>query len=182
MINAGTDSKLQPIKLGSGADSLKLQGYQATESARRVYLHAGQVHVSTDKCELVTIVGSCVSVLLWDTKQQIGGGAHFLLPMYEGEGEATARYGNVAMQMLIDGLRQRGVKTSDVVAHVYGGASVLMSLHTMCDNLGVRNVEQAVAILNAAGIRVVKNITGGAKGRKVVFRTADGTANLEEIS
>lgn len=181
MIKSEAGRSLHPKKIIVGAELPNGRDNKPCHSISRFYLHAGQVHVSTSGCELVSIVGSCVAVLIWDSELHFGGGAHFLLPAYEGEGEASPRYGSIAMDMLISGLKQRGSHISDLVAHVYGGASVATALRAMGENLGQRNVEQAMAALQAASIRIGDSVRGGTVGRKVVFHTADGSAMVEEI-
>src|SRR4051812_50175375 len=56
---------------------------------KTVYLLPGELHASAEQTQVTTILGSCVSVCLWDQKLRIGGMNHFLLPMWrEGGGRS----------------------------------------------------------------------------------------------
>ena len=57
---------------------------EAVDGAKRFYLHPGRLLVSTEPAAVTTILGSCVSVCLWDESRGIGGMNHHLLP--DGEG------------------------------------------------------------------------------------------------
>ena len=77
-----------------------------TEGGRkRVYLLPGNLHVSTEPCQITTILGSCVSICLWDKRRRAGGMNHFLLPASAEDGPTSSRFADVATQMLLEQLR-----------------------------------------------------------------------------
>ncbi len=45
-----------------------------------VYLHPGEVYVTGEPTRITTILGSCVSVCLFDARAGVAGLNHFLLP------------------------------------------------------------------------------------------------------
>ena len=47
--------------------------------------------------------------------------------------------------------------------------------------LGQKNIELALQFLSKAGIDVVQIDTGGNRGRKVIYRTDEGTVCLKSI-
>lgn len=49
-----------------------------------------------------TVVGSCVAVCVFDRQQKVGDMNHFQLPYIGDLQQATARYGNVAVSLLIN--------------------------------------------------------------------------------
>jgi chemotaxis protein CheD len=171
----------EPVKLSSGLEDLKIPAQPYVDSVPRVYVHAGQIHVTSAPCEICTIVGSCVAVFLWDERRGIAGCAHYLLPRWNGEGERTARYGNVALELLLAGMKNNAAAMNNLKASVYGGGSVLNALRTMAESLGKQNCDAAMDILRASAIPVVQQAVGGIKGRKIVFRTWNGDTLLEEI-
>ncbi len=88
-----------------GADTASLP-------AARAYLHPGEVVLSATPTVLSTILGSCVAVCLF-SRGGAGGMNHYLLPRWT-SGEATARFGNVAVRRLIEGLVGLGCPPSDL--------------------------------------------------------------------
>jgi chemotaxis protein CheD len=171
----------EPVKLSSGLEDLKVPVHSYVDSVPRVYVHAGQIHATSAPCEISTIVGSCVAVFLWDEKRGIAGCAHYLLPRWDGEGERTARYGNVALELLLAAMKNNAAAMNGLKAGVYGGGSVLNALRTMSESLGKQNCDTALDVLRASCIPVVQQAVGGNKGRKVVFRTWNAATLLEEI-
>ena len=67
-----------------------------------VYLHPGQLVVATQPMQVTTILGSCVAVCLWDPPLGIGGTNHYLLPVGLKTSSTGLRYGNVAIEELLE--------------------------------------------------------------------------------
>lgn len=68
-----------------------------------------------------TLLGSCVSVCLWDQKRACRGMNHYMLPLWNGEGLATPRYGNIAIENLLEKDVSFGLQQKDLVAKVFEG-------------------------------------------------------------
>jgi chemotaxis protein CheD len=64
---------------------------------RRVYLHPGAIWAEDVPAAITTVLGSCVSVCLWDPKIALGGINHFVLP--RGGAVRSAHYGSHALPM-----------------------------------------------------------------------------------
>lgn len=139
---------------------------------RQTYLHPGQLLFATDPTVVSTVLGSCVSVCLYDEDHKAGGVNHFLLPGGPA-GNESPRFGESANAMLLARFREIGVQVSRLRAKVFGGASMGGS---SAGDLASRNVEVALAFLRTHGIPLVSQDTGGERGRKLIFRTCDATA------
>ena len=149
--------------------------------APTAFLHPGHMLVSASPIRLTTIVGSCISVCLWDSVGRIGGVNHFLLPFGGGTGAGTLRFGNVAVTKLIDALTDLGAARADLVAKVFGGACVIDAFLERGEHLGLRNAQAAVDALAREGVPIVASDTGGRRGRKIIFDTQSGAAWVREI-
>jgi len=90
---------------------------------------------------LVTILGSCVTACIRDPLAAVGGMNHFMLPEATGAGWDTAsasmRYGNVAMERLINDILARGGARQRLEIKVFGGGNVMNGT----TNIGHRNAE-----------------------------------------
>jgi chemotaxis protein CheD len=142
----------------------------------QVYVQPGEVHWSVAPCVFKTVLGSCISVCLWDGVHGIGGLTHFILPRARAP-NGDARYGDTAIPLLVRKLRGLGCNT--LVAKVFGGAAVLPAGHAA--TVGDSNTEVALALLQADHIAVVAQRTGGAHGVVIQFFTATGAVQLREI-
>lgn len=130
---------------------------------------------------MCTIVGSCIAVFLWDARRHSGGVTHYLLPQHDGRGPVSSRYGNVALQGLLDKLLQLGSKRKDMLAKVYGGACLFEVFRPSAgEHLGTKNSSFALQWLKHEGISVVEAQVGGTRGRKIEFET-DGTTSVREV-
>lgn len=140
----------------------------------QIYLHAGDLVVAKSPTAIVTILGSCVSVCLWDSGAGVGGVNHYLLPFHV-EREKSARFGSVAIPRLVEEVVTAGADPRRLQAKVFGGASVIGAF-SRGRKLGDENAQLAVESLKALGIPVVEQDLGGTKGRKLVFHSDDGAA------
>ena len=145
-----------------------------TGARRQVYLHAGQIAVASEPTAIVTVLGSCVAVCLWDPGSRVGGVNHFLLPHHV-QLERSPRFGNVAVPRLVDAVVRAGASRGGLVAKVFGGACVLGAV-THARRLGEENAALALDLLAPAGIPVLDRDVGGERGRKLVFVSDEGTA------
>jgi chemotaxis protein CheD len=153
----------------------------ASESSRvGVYLHAGQLAAPERPAAITTILGSCVAVCLWDSALRQGGMNHFLLPYWSGNGSASARFGNVAVDALIESLGRIGSRKGSLQAKLFGGACVIRAF-TSGERLGVKNVQLARKLLAGHGVPVVAEDVLGRRGRKLVFHTDDGAAWVKDL-
>jgi chemotaxis protein CheD len=147
----------------------------------QTFVHTGEVAVSGRDAVFSTILGSCVSICVWDARTGAGGMNHFLLPDQPGGGVASPRFGNIATATLLSGLERLGSPAAVLQAKIFGGASVMDTNVPPHSALGARNVELARVLLNLAGIRVDAEDVGGTQGRKLVFRTGDGAAWVRKL-
>lgn len=150
-----------------------------TAEVPKFYLHAGQLYAAAKPTEIVTILGSCVAVCLYDVSRGVGGVNHFMLP---GAGPSPSpRYAKDAVELLLSQLVSLGARRSRLEAKLFGGAAVLkLGTHPARD-LGARNIEAARAKLAEERIPVVNEDVGGNRGRKLLFSTADGTALVKQV-
>jgi chemotaxis protein CheD len=147
-----------------------------------VHLHAGQIFASPQPCTISTVLGSCVAVCIVDPVRGSGGANHYLLPMHVVGGNASPRFGNVAIEELITKMLLLGSRKYDLHAKVFGGASTLPRAgRPETESLGWQNVEVARRVLATHGIQIVAEDVGGARGRKLLFRTDEGHAWIRKL-
>ncbi len=141
-----------------------------------IYVHPGRTAAAAGTSSFVTVVGSGAAVCVWDPVRRVGGMAHFLLPE-SGSAPPAARYGDVAMRTLLDQLAALGGHSYRATLH--GGSAPPISSER--GHLGERNVAAAVSFLRLRGIPVVRNDTGGAGARKIVFDPAQGAVEVTKV-
>jgi chemotaxis protein CheD len=149
------------------------------------FLHAGQVFVSGEGKPIVMILGSCVGICIWDPASGVGGATHFLLPSWDGRGARSARYGDVAVSVLLQKLIEAGADRAQLRAKVFGGGCLFDSLRQKGANgeqhLGSRNIEVALQLLTKARIQIVSTQPGKDRGQRIAFRTDNGETLMKTL-
>jgi chemotaxis protein CheD len=147
----------------------------------QIYLHPGQTYATKDTAVVTTILGSCVAVCLWEPVVRVAAINHFLLARNPVRGTDDARYGDTAMELLLASMLERGAWVDRIIAKVFGGACVLRSMTSSARSIGGQNNDAARRFLERYQIQISADQTGGQRGRKLLFDTADGSAWVKEI-
>ena len=148
---------------------------------KKYYLLPSSIFVSDKPYQVTTILGSCVAVCLWDKKCNFGGINHFMLPLWNGEGLASPKYGNIAIERLVNKMNKLGSQNEDLVAKVFGGGNILMNSEKLF-NIGERNIFTAFKYLKTINIPIISESTGGYFGRKIIFSTFTGQVRQKYIN
>lgn len=144
------------------------------ELPKRHYLYPGTLFVHREPHLVTTVLGSCVSVCIWNQAARFGGINHYLLPLWNGEGLPTPKYGNIAIAKLIEKIRSLSGPHDKLIAKVFGGASMWEQRDGLLA-IGQRNIEYAIECLENHRILIVSSDLGGFNGRKVIFNSGDGS-------
>jgi len=151
------------------------------ETAIKVF--PGEHYVSDRSDEmLVTILGSCVAACIRDPRAGVGGMNHFMLPEAGGSpgwdtASSSMRYGNVAMERLINDVLTRGGTRKRLEIKVFGGGNVLNA----STNIGHRNADFVEDYLAAENLPIVAHHLRGSLPRRVHYFPATGKVLLIEL-
>jgi len=140
----------------------------------RKFLRPGQYYAARRAALVETLVGSCVAVCLYNFKATFGAMNHFLRDRPRRASCADiGQYGTTATHHIVRAVMKIDDDPRHYRASVFGGAAVL---ETNADGggIGQANVEVALEVLRAAGIRVVREEVGGTRGRCIRFNTQTG--------
>lgn len=139
----------------------------------------GEYFVSSDDIMIMTVLGSCISACLWDTRSKVGGMNHFMLP--DGKGmEGLGRYGSYAMELLINRMFILGARRETMQAKVFGGAQVMAGLEST--NVGKLNTNFVFEYLSTERIPVVSQDVLDIHPRKVCFFPFTGKALVKRLA
>lgn len=152
-------------------------GVQTVNDLPGRYLFPAEIFVSSEPILISTVLGSCVAVCLWDSRTAIGGMNHYLLPLWNGDGLATPKYGNIAIRQLVEKVVAKGGERKNIQAKVFGGAAMWSTTDGLFA-IGLRNVELAQQQLKELQIPVTASDVGGTQSRKIFFNTGDGSVLL----
>lgn len=156
----------------------------ATFAAR---LMPGEYYVTRHAEMIATVLGSCVSACIRDARLGYGGMNHFMLPLDGSQGQsawgaaanAATRYGNVAMERLINDILKLGGKREHLEIKLVGGGRVLAEMST---DIGARNIEFVRQYVAAEGFKVLGEDLGDVYPRRVVYFPQTGRIRVRKLS
>lgn len=141
----------------------------------------GQYYVTTHDEYIVTVLGSCVSACIRDPLFGVGGMNHFMLPSGTGAGEGwpgvATRYGNYAMEHLINAILKHGGRREHLEIKVFGGGRILAQM----TDIGRRNIEFIREYIHVEGLRIAAENLGDIHPRKVVYSPLTGKAQQKKL-
>jgi len=149
--------------------------YDSRFQATAVRVLPGEHYVTNDPTEMiVTILGSCVAACIRDPLIGAAGMNHFMLPASDtgewGQASAAMRYGNYAMEMLINDLMRRGAKRDRLEVKVFGGGRI----GAMKSDVGEQNARFVLEYLKSEGLKPLAVDLGGDSARRIHYFPANG--------
>jgi chemotaxis protein CheD len=148
---------------------------------RKHVILPGQFVITSSPTLISTVLGSCVSVCLWDKSTGIGAMNHYLLPGKPEDEVGNPNRGLSAIHLLIRSMINRNVKLDKLEAKVFGGCNSLYNENDYY-KVGQRNIEMALDILRKYNIRISAQHVGGCHGRKIVFNTSTGKVKMRLLN
>lgn len=143
----------------------------------------GEYYYTDKDMVIVTVLGSCVSACIRDSKSGIGGMNHFMLPDGGVDRDSpiseSMRYGTYAMEVLINQLIRNGARRENLEAKIFGGGNVLKSFTTT--NVGERNATFVKRFLKDEGIRVTGEDLLDIYPRKVYYFPKTGRVLVKKL-
>ena len=167
--SAGGEQAINAAKSGRFFDN--------ASQAWMVKVFPGEFHVTSRPDEmLVTILGSCVAACIRDPVTGLGGMNHFMLPQGHSSGwgndPQSTRYGNFAMEKLINELIKSGCSRDRMEIKVFGGGNVIDTISNR--PVGTQNAEFVLHFLEAEGLRCAVQDLGGQYPRRIHYSPATG--------
>jgi len=146
----------------------------------------GEYYVTTENELVTTVLGSCISACIRDSITGVGGMNHFMLPettkqrLNEGVdsvvGNAT-RYGNYAMEHLINMILANGGKRKNLEVKVFGGGKIIPTL----SDVGLRNINFVLEYIDTEALKIVSQDLGDIYPRKIIFFPKTGKVRMKKI-
>ena len=142
-----------------------------------VYISQGEIAVGQAEGMVIsTILGSCISICLWDPEAEVGGMNHLLLPDMRSE-DAKASSGAVAMDRLINKMMHLGAERPRLRGKLFGGSSMLSGR----TDIGARNADFGRTYLQREGIPCDAESLGGNRARRLRYWPKTGSARMKFV-
>ncbi len=145
----------------------------------------GELYATKEDELISTVLGSCVAACIRDKVSGIGGMNHFMLPATAGDlaQEASkltsqaSRYGNYAMEHLINAILTHGGQRKNLEVKLFGGGKMM----SLMSDIGRRNIEFVREYIELEGLDLVSEDLGDIYPRKVLFNPFSGRARVKKL-
>ena len=149
-----------------------MDDHQSRSDPRAIIIGIGDYHVGVEPMTSIGL-GSCIGLILHDTRLGIGGMAHIMLPESGGKRDRLGKYADTAIEVLMKELAVKGSSKRTLQAKIVGGAQMFVNFSGNL-SIGLRNIEAVRMHLKEYGIMVKGEEVGGNKGRTVTYCPANG--------
>lgn len=140
----------------------------------------GEYYVTSNQEVVTTVLGSCISVCVYDPVNLIGGMNHFMLPSGNSDNDIMSqsfRYGDVAMEKLVNVILRHGGNKTELIFKAFGGGQIIKNM----TSIGQRNISFLHKFMTMEGYKLSASDLGGPHPRKVVFNPLDGKVKLKRL-
>jgi len=123
-------------------------------------------------------LGSCIALVLFDKINKVSAMSHILLPKAHPNKEIhfPHKYANLSVKLLMEELLNHGAVRKNIRALVVGGSKIFDFDNNF---MAFDNISAVKEELDSLEIQIIKEDTGGSKGRNVVFDTKDFSFNVK---
>lgn len=146
----------------------------------------GEYYVTQENELITTVLGSCVSACIRDKELGIGGMNHFMLPesnsgQMKKSNDAivgiSTRYGNYAMEHLINTILSNGGKRRNLEVKVFGGGKIIPTL----TDVGIKNISFVLDYIDQEGLKLLSQDLGDIYPRKIIYFPRTGKVAMKKI-
>ncbi len=149
----------------------------------------GEYYVTKHEEALSTVLGSCIACCIYDVEAKVGGMNHFMLPKLNDNGskpnwdlshpDAETRFGNYAMEKLINEIMKYGGRRAHLQFKLFGGGNVLGN---NSQQVGKRNIEFAEHFIASEGFQIISSDVGSIYPRKIIFHPMSGRVQVKRLA
>lgn len=120
-------------------------------------------------------VGSCVVACIRDSKNNVGGMAHVVLPS-KNTSNGSKKHADNILNELLEKIEAKGGDPENLEAKIFGGSR----LFEFSSQIGDKNTESVKEFMEDHLIPIIAEDTGGEKGRSVKFDPETGKVEVKK--
>ena len=154
-------------------------------ATNEIYLQPGGFHFGERNTRIRTLLGSCVSVVMWHERRLIGGMCHYILPKRSGSPRTPldGRYAEDALELFMAKIREANTKPEDYQVKIFGGGNMFPKYRTRekCADVPCQNIVAARELIGRYGLNLVSENLGGVGHRQILFEIWNGHVWVRRI-
>jgi len=192
MVRAATKSNIVRKKLGPPppptlAKFRHINRYWDKTSDKHVAkILPGEYYVTVNDELITTVLGSCVSACIRDPLFGIGGMNHFMLPANKRDNgtqwgndpiSSATRYGNFAMEHLINGILTNGGSRKNLEVKIFGGGRIISKM----TDIGINNINFVREYIETESLNLIAENVGDIYPRKIMYDPKTGKVKMKKL-
>ena len=153
-----------------------------------VYLKPGEIYIAERPTMVSTVLGSCVSVIMFSRRFRVGAISHGMLPLCRsinacaGQCREGFKYVDCSIRHMMERLNIYGIRSGEIEVKLFGGADIFGVRDVGSSvSVGGLNIKTALEIIRTSGLNMVASDVGGHSGRKIYFYTHTGEVLLSRL-
>jgi len=146
-----------------------------------MHLGIGELAIIKSPTIIQTVLGSCVSTIMWVPSHHFSMVSHSIYPSSDRSyktNECDCRYVNSCIERMDKEIRKRGIVQGNVIVKIFGGAS---QLDNNSADIGSFVVSKTVKMLKQYGYTIDVQETGGNQSRKLLFNSSTGDVYIRKM-
>jgi len=146
------------------------------------HLSPGELLITQESQWVITVLGSCVAVTMFNVRFGLAAICHAMLPKPHGKSKPGVspddgfRYLSLAIPAMAERFSRLGLRPDEVEVKMFGGGNVIDLGGNPHHNpsIGEANIAKARKLLQAARFQIAAENVGGDRGCKILFNTGSG--------
>lgn len=146
------------------------------------HLQPGELVITPEPQWVITLLGSCVAVTMFNPRFHLAAICHAMLPHPHARNRTSIapaerfRYLSHAVPAMLEKFLLLGLAPDELEVKIFGGGNVmhLDPAPPKAHWIGSINVAMAHRLLHAARLRIKAEQVGGSRGCKIAFNTRNG--------
>ena len=148
------------------------------------YLLPGEIHFDDQPIMVNTVLGSCISVTMFNKQNRIGMICHGMMPDSKEtfkQDENCMKYLDCCIIHMHEKFGSFGVNPAEIEVKIFGGSD-MFAYSGAAETIGTKNIASAVTNLDKLRYKIIAKDVGGQFTRKLYFSTETGIVYVRKIS
>lgn len=147
------------------------------EGLKKVYLAPGKLYATSKPSQVVVVLGSCVSVILYCRRLGFSTVCHAQLPSGP---PGNVRYVDASIIWMREWFAAQDIQAPDLEVSLFGGGDMFgpITKERKTKSVGRQNIERALDVIKAEGLILTWGDVGGRIGRKILFNSLTGNVSV----
>lgn len=160
------------------------------DSCKLIYLHPGEVYFTIKPEVISTVLGSCLTVTMFNKETGLSGISHALLPNCKTSLKNCEKciepfkYVDCSIKIMIKKFDANKISRRNIEVKMFGAAEMMESSNqnTAMESVAKKNILTALDILENENLSLSASDLGGRCGRRIIFFTKDGSVYLKRLN